>query len=546
MHWWCRPEFSISAVVALLLTASAPAQAGGIRGEVSDALSRQPLEGVTVTLRHAQMARDVVVKTDVEGAYRAADLPGGSYQIRFSHAGHRPFSRNDITLKSEGTLRINAPLLPEVLPQDLPEIGAPPPAEAFLEPLPPALSHRESQSPVRDQQARGTCTAFGLMAALETLPGVPADLSEQWAYGQTKLSVYVKDKGQPYGEGTHLKNYLDTLRLRGVVAEAVMPYNPKAAIWSDDTPTRERFERDLGGASLFDLLSFGKTGWTVPADDRAYFPGGQAKYIEWIQRQLKAGARGVAAGYTVVEPYWSQHSRGGIMRPDDCTLAVDDGDELSWQKLKTRHGDAVWKRLRLDKTELRVKAPHKVQGGHVVTIVGYDEQGFIFKNSWGTGWGDRGYGRMSYDFHRIFADEACAIFSAGFEALTTTDSVVGFSPAAVRLKSIPIRAASGAAALSLSLVWHGPGVPVVWRKVHYKLVESRSLDIWEATAGAETAQSPAFRSGYPVEFTLGESAGSGEFLVMVKAEAADGEPVSLAFTKVRRQLAETVSSTDRK
>jgi len=37
-------------------------------------------------------------------------------------------------------------------------------------------------------------------------------------------------------------------------------------------------------------------------------------------------------------------------------------------------------------------------GGHAVTLVGYDDstQRFIARNSWGTGWGDRGYFYMPY------------------------------------------------------------------------------------------------------------------------------------------------------
>ncbi|MEO1987226.1 MAG: C1 family peptidase [Martelella sp.] len=44
-------------------------------------------------------------------------------------------------------------------------------------------------------------------------------------------------------------------------------------------------------------------------------------------------------------------------------------------------------------------ATGRPDGGHAVTLVGYKESGQYFKfiNSWGTNWGDRGYGRLSYD-----------------------------------------------------------------------------------------------------------------------------------------------------
>jgi C1A family cysteine protease len=35
-------------------------------------------------------------------------------------------------------------------------------------------------------------------------------------------------------------------------------------------------------------------------------------------------------------------------------------------------------------------------GGHAVTVVGYNEEGFILRNSWGIGWGDKGYTIFPY------------------------------------------------------------------------------------------------------------------------------------------------------
>ncbi len=37
------------------------------------------------------------------------------------------------------------------------------------------------------------------------------------------------------------------------------------------------------------------------------------------------------------------------------------------------------------------------RGGHAVTVVGYNQIGFIIRNSWGTGWGNQGY--TTYPFH---------------------------------------------------------------------------------------------------------------------------------------------------
>ena len=50
----------------------------------------------------------------------------------------------------------------------------------------------------------------------------------------------------------------------------------------------------------------------------------------------------------------------------------------------------------------RSGAPGDGDGHHAVTVVGYSESGqyFVVMNSWGEGWGDRGFGRISYETFR--------------------------------------------------------------------------------------------------------------------------------------------------
>jgi len=46
------------------------------------------------------------------------------------------------------------------------------------------------------------------------------------------------------------------------------------------------------------------------------------------------------------------------------------------------------------------KNPQYCYGGHAVCVVSYNDvaQQVKFKNSWGTAWGDKGYGRLSYEY----------------------------------------------------------------------------------------------------------------------------------------------------
>ena len=43
------------------------------------------------------------------------------------------------------------------------------------------------------------------------------------------------------------------------------------------------------------------------------------------------------------------------------------------------------------------------EGGHAVAIIGYDKEGFIIRNSWGTMYGIDGYYHLKYeDFNNSF------------------------------------------------------------------------------------------------------------------------------------------------
>ena len=67
----------------------------------------------------------------------------------------------------------------------------------------PIVDHRIYQSAVKSQANRGTCTAFGLCAAMETFPGFPSDLSEQYLYAMAKSYSYSDETD--YDEGTFSK-----------------------------------------------------------------------------------------------------------------------------------------------------------------------------------------------------------------------------------------------------------------------------------------------------------------------------------------------------
>jgi hypothetical protein len=53
--------------------------------------------------------------------------------------------------------------------------------------------------------------------------------------------------------------------------------------------------------------------------------------------------------------------------------------------------------------------PNTTRGGHAVAIVGYKRDRFIVRNSWGTGWGDKGFGYASLAYAQAAFTEAYGV-----------------------------------------------------------------------------------------------------------------------------------------
>ena len=50
------------------------------------------------------------------------------------------------------------------------------------------------------------------------------------------------------------------------------------------------------------------------------------------------------------------------------------------------------------KGKLDVYQPETARGGHAIALVGYTPDRFIVRNSWGTGWGDKGFAYASLEY----------------------------------------------------------------------------------------------------------------------------------------------------
>jgi hypothetical protein len=78
----------------------------------------------------------------------------------------------------------------------------------------------------------------------------------------------------------------------------------------------------------------------------------------------------------------------------------------------TRLGvDRTWDNADRTGGDLDEFLPNTIRGGHAVTIVGYTPDRFIVRNSWGTTWGDKGFGYASLAYAQAAFTEAYGVVS---------------------------------------------------------------------------------------------------------------------------------------
>jgi hypothetical protein len=71
--------------------------------------------------------------------------------------------------------------------------------------------------------------------------------------------------------------------------------------------------------------------------------------------------------------------------------------------------DTTWDEATNTKGVLEEYQSATAYGGHAVAIVGYTKSAFIIRNSWGTGWGDKGYAYASWSYAQKAFTEAYGV-----------------------------------------------------------------------------------------------------------------------------------------
>jgi C1A family cysteine protease len=242
--------------------------------------------------------------------------------------------------------------------------------------LPSIVDLRQYCSPIEDQGQLGSCTANATAGLVEYFErrahGRFIDASRLFLYKATRdLLHWTGDSG------AYLRSAMGALALFGVPPEEYWPYN----IGSYEVEPSSFLYSFAGNYRAIKYYRLDPAGTTPAA------------LLTRIKTNLAAGLPPIY-GFTVYNSISQAATSGKIPFP--------------------AHGD-------------------RVAGGHANLLVGYDDHmtitnanngatttgAFITRNSWGTSWGDHGYGYLPYDYvtHSIAAD----FWSLVKEGWTDTD-----------------------------------------------------------------------------------------------------------------------------
>jgi hypothetical protein len=264
---------------------------------------------------------------------------------------------------------------------------------------PARVSLAADQTPVRDQGARGTCTAFGAIAALEAAyrrKGYGAlDLSEEFLayYGKVMWIETQWSRAASHGTDVPENSVAASTGSTGTFLVEMLG-NGFAVPEERDLPYRETYAGTLDGHETPDD-AWWKVAWNVDAwnHDASHAPRG-ALLAPRFHRV--ADYRWIYLARAETDPTYA----------DRFEEVLAGGHEIVWDvSVRAGEADGVWHH-----------DPRRPPGvPHCMLIVGYDrssrdprEHHFLVKNSWGPTSRPDGLTRVGYDFLRYGA-AACWI-----------------------------------------------------------------------------------------------------------------------------------------
>jgi hypothetical protein len=218
---------------------------------------------------------------------------------------------------------------------------------------------------VRDQGEDGACTGFGLAAVIDYLHFVrDVQASENvGAAAQRRASpamlyelarLYDEWPGEDY-DGSSCRGALKGWQRHGVCREE---------LWS------------------YKIGAKGKRVFVHPSED-SQAPDDPDRNWDVDALRCTLGVYYRIDSRSVVDMQAAIATTGAVY----CSATVHEGWNVRSKDAPRSHRDLV---------EIKHVAKPKDVGGHAFALVGYNEQGFIAQNSWGTGWASKGFALLPY------------------------------------------------------------------------------------------------------------------------------------------------------
>ncbi|NTU94194.1 MAG: C1 family peptidase [Chlorobiaceae bacterium] len=205
--------------------------------------------------------------------------------------------------------------------------------------LPASVDLRETWWEIGDQGPTGSCVGWGSTDSVARYHFVKAgklakkehlSIRLSWM-GSKELDTDPNPNSFIESAGTTLKGAMDILRKKGSVLDSILPFQITNFMYTGEESTFYATAATRKIASYFNL---GKN---------------TAKWRDWLA------------------------TNGPIL----AALNVDE----------------TWDSATANKGKLDAFKPGTTRGGHAIAIVGYTaDKRFIVRNSWGTAWGDKGFG----------------------------------------------------------------------------------------------------------------------------------------------------------
>ena len=246
--------------------------------------------------------------------------------------------------------------------------------------LPVRLDLSRLMTPVKKQGDRDTCAYFSTVAILESL--LKQRLGRQVVLSEEFLIHNAERKHKRVeSETTSIMDTLNAAKVAGCVTEGKWPYrpdlfgkgqvceqkaaahlnltdcfvgeDPPAALYKDAAKlrlTRASQYHRIGGA-----IDYGKSYAAAP------------QYVNLLMTTMASSKQALLAIITLPNSNEGWRGDGEVTVPSSM--------------------------LQMNEREI------KMEKSHIVVFTGFDRmlKMFYFKNSWGTDWGDKGYGRINFD-----------------------------------------------------------------------------------------------------------------------------------------------------